>query len=70
MYKKRSRRLIAAVLITGSLTFVPEIYNLPLTSVAYAEIEKYTGTFDYPMQEKGNLEDAREAAKNEAIRIN
>ena len=70
--KQKLSRMILASIIVGSITFAPvfeDIESLPIiSSVAHAEMKTFTGQFDYPLQEEGGLREAREAAKNEAIR--
>ena len=43
MNTKKLRRLITASILAGSLTFAPNIYNLPAVSVAYAETYEGVG---------------------------
>ena len=41
---KKTKRLIAATLLTGSMILVPEVCEFPFSSVAFTEVKMYMGT--------------------------
>ena len=67
MNTKKLRRLITASILAGSLTFAPNIYNLPAVSVAYAEtyegVGDAIGTDDEPPA-KAKLRAQKNAERN------
>ena len=61
--KKYLRKVIAAMFALGSLNvFVPNVYHLPVVSVAHAEIKTCTGTGEYI----GSMKETPEFAINTA----
>ena len=66
--KKYICKISAATMIVGSLTFAPHMYNLPVMSVAHAEIKTCTGTGEYIMSKKETPEFAEINAKIAAER--
>ena len=66
---KLLHKLLAASLTIGSLTFVPEFYNIPqVTSVSYAEVQTYTGVGEYIISKKETPEFGETNAKQYAER--
>ena len=68
---KRLSKLLAASIFLGSLTFVPNVYNLPITSIAYAEVKTYTGTstamFDFGEDDEQIVAMVKNFAKERAM---
>ena len=67
--KKFIKKMLAATLAVGSLTFIPEIYHFPqISSISYAEIREYIGVGEYIMSKKETPDFAEQNAKMYAER--
>ena len=62
------KKLIAASIAVGALTFTPNVCQYPLMSVAHAEIKTYTGVGEYVMSNFETPDSAMERAKAYALR--
>ena len=61
--KRYIGKIAAATMIASGLTFVPQIYHLPIMTVAHAEIKTCTGTGEYIGSMKETPEFAIQNAK-------
>lgn len=62
------KKIILATIAVGALTFTPNIYHFPINSVAYAEVQTYTGVGEYVMSNFETPDSAMERAKAYALR--
>ena len=67
MYKYL-KKLTTMSIAAGALIFTSPIYYYPLTSVAYAELQTYTGVGEYVMSNFETPDSAMARAKNYALR--
>ena len=65
---KYFRKLITASAVIGAFTFTPQVYHLPMVSIAQAAVQTYTGVGDYIMQRDQTPDFAIQNAKMYAAR--
>ena len=66
--ENKKHKLIAASLMLGAMTFTPQFNYCPLMSVAYAEVQTYTGTGEYVMSNFETPDSAMARAEKYALR--
>ena len=65
---KKLKKLIAASLIVGGLTFAPNVYYFPMSSISYAKVQMYQGIGEDYASEIESQEVAKLRARAKAIR--